>query len=387
MTRTTVPRGTARAHIRPRRLLAQYTRSRFGGFDNRNFLPRPGSGVRTLGAPRLEEMLAQHETALAERASTGRRLIAGCFDLYGFFYVALLPIVVAGAFAFWSEGAAIGRELTVAREVAKGAWWEDPKREDALSKMRGDLVERLFGDTGKETRSFMDGLGVVLLEDEPFKKTLDTWLAHPYTELLNVARKQGVAAFERHLKSVTGSKAVAALKDKLRAAAAARVGDYVRAEVVYRMEQIFRYLGWSGLWKRIEDALRPAPGAKPATSGVPEALHWTALLDRLVSGEGGIGPATRGNMAILRWALLVAAALALLYLMLRDVFGASGSPGKNHAGLMVVDAQTGAPARVGQRVVRGLMLVVLLPLEVVLALVDRRLGDRVAGTRVVRRPH
>ena len=321
-----------------------------------------------------------------EKASTGRRFIAGFIDLYNFFYVALLPLVIAGAFAFWSEGAAIGREFTLAREVPKGAWWQDAKREATLDALRGDVVERLFGDTSKESRSFMDGLGVVLLEDEPFKKTLDTWLAHPYTELLNVARKQGVAAFERHLKSAAGSRAMGSLKGKLKAAAATRVGDYVRAEVVYRLEQVFRYLGWSGLWKRIDDSLRGPAGAPSGVGvGVPEALHWTALLDRLVSGQGTLGPATRGNMAILRWALLIAAVLALLYLALRDAFGAGGSPGKNHAGLIVIDARTGASARPGQRVLRGLLLVILLPLEVLLALVDRRIGDKVAGTRVVHR--
>ncbi len=96
--------------------------------------------------------------------------------------------------------------------------------------------------------------------------------------------------------------------------------------------------------------------------------------------------------------------LAALYWLLRDITGAS--PGKMVTGSLVVSAD-GLPATTGQRILRNLPLalpgivgmipfigiifevvvaVPILVIEIVLLLVTgRRLGDRLAGTIVVRK--
>ncbi|MBI4861888.1 MAG: HEAT repeat domain-containing protein [Candidatus Riflebacteria bacterium] len=77
----------------------------------------------------------------------------------------------------------------------------------------------------------------------------------------------------------------------------------------------------------------------------------------------------------------------LVYSLIRDVLGTGQSLGKRPNSLYVIDATTGAPCTLGQSIMRNLFL--MLPLinlvEIILVFTSGiRLGDRVAGTRVVR---
>lgn len=149
-----------------------------------------------------------------------------------------------------------------------------------------------------------------------------------------------------------------------------------------------------------ERALAPPAGraARLGASGV-ELLCLTVLE---VVGVV-LGPATFFGAGVLT--SLVAAA----FWALRDLGAGAASPGKQLVGLTLVDATTGAPATAGQALQRnGAMiaawLLAALPgplgwlgalavlgvaaVEAGSALVDpegRRLGDRIAGTRLVAR--
>ncbi len=83
---------------------------------------------------------------------------------------------------------------------------------------------------------------------------------------------------------------------------------------------------------------------------------------------------------------LVAVPLGFGYFLLRDGFRA-GSLGKRICGLRVVDARSGAPCRRLQSVVRNLILLAVGAADLLVPLFradGRRIGDRVAGTVVVR---
>lgn len=149
-----------------------------------------------------------------------------------------------------------------------------------------------------------------------------------------------------------------------------------------------------------EQALAPVAGraARLGASGV-ELLCLTVL--ELVGLA--LGPATFFGAGVLT--SLVAAA----FWALRDLGAGAASPGKQLVGLALVDANTGAPATAGQALQRnGAMvfawLLAALPgplgwlgalavlgvaaVEAGSALLDpegRRLGDRIAGTRLVAR--
>lgn len=322
-----------------------------------------------------------------EKPGLGRRLAAGGIDLYNFCYVALLPVVIVGAVAFWREGSMIRDEVGRARAMPKGQWKVDATREAALGKTRDELAQKLFGDVNTQSMKFLNGLAPMLDADQAFKSTLDSLIDHPYTVLANKTFEQGKGALRRHLQTPAGGKSLSEVQAALSAAAHQRVTEYIRAELDYRLEQIAGYLGWDGLWEKLRDWLRGKPTQAPsptAAERVSEALHWTHLLDKIVSGNLRIVPATAQNLGLMRLALFLAGGIALLFLALRDALGRNGSPGKRHAGLHIVDARTGVPASAGQRIVRGVVLVLLLPIECVLALFDQRIGDRVAHTRVVK---
>jgi hypothetical protein len=293
---------------------------------------------------------------------------------------------VVGALALWREGDMIREEVGRARAMPKGQWTADPAREAALDAKRADLFQKLFGDVGNQSQKFLNQLAdKVLTVDTTFTATLDKLIAHEYTKLANKTVEQGLAALKRYVKTPEGAKALDDVQLALRTAAQQRVGEYVREELDYRLEQLSGYLGWETLGKTLKAWVRGTPGSGPAAAReVSEALHWTHLIDKIVSGHLRIVPATRENLSLLRLAFLLAALLAVGFLALRDALGHDGSPGKRHAGLRVVDARTGEAASVAQRALRGIVLVVLLPIELVLALVDQRIGDRVAKTRVVR---
>lgn len=83
---------------------------------------------------------------------------------------------------------------------------------------------------------------------------------------------------------------------------------------------------------------------------------------------------------------LVACPLGFLYFLLRDGLG-RGSLGKRICGLRVVDVKTGQPCRPLQSVVRNLILLAVGALDLFVPFVredGRRIGDTVAGTKVVK---
>jgi uncharacterized RDD family membrane protein YckC len=83
---------------------------------------------------------------------------------------------------------------------------------------------------------------------------------------------------------------------------------------------------------------------------------------------------------------VVAFPLGFLYFLLRDGLR-RGSLGKRICGLRVVDARTGQPCRPVQSVVRNLILLAVGAFDLFVPLVredGRRIGDTVAGTKVVR---
>lgn len=79
--------------------------------------------------------------------------------------------------------------------------------------------------------------------------------------------------------------------------------------------------------------------------------------------------------------------LSLPYLLFKDSLSEGSSPGKQSNHLRTIDDATGAPCTKGQSVLRNIILMV--PFAVVIELFfvifsGRRLGDRLAGTRVIR---
>jgi hypothetical protein len=298
-------------------------------------------------------------------------------------YAALLPLLLAGGLVLFLEQRTIRDEVARAREAPKGVWRSDPAREAELERQRDSVVRRLLDDLGNETRRFLNELTPRLEEDQRFKASLDKLVKDPYTETVNDTFERGTAAFKRHLRSPAGTQSLAKLERFFKEEALRRLSAHVRDELDYRLEQVANYLGAQGLGGRLRAALRPrAPGEEPAQQ-IPEALHWIHFFDRLLGEKPALIAATRSNLAILEAGGLLAGLVVLLFLALRDLLGRSRSFGKRGAGLAVVDDATGSPASARQLAVRGVVLVALLPIEVPLALAGRRLGDRLAGTRVV----
>lgn len=318
----------------------------------------------------------------AQRPTLGRRLLAGAIDLYNFCYVALLPLVIMGAIVIFREERVIRREVARARAMPKGVWKLDPAREAALQKARWELLRRLGDDLGSETTQFLDSLAPRLDEDQRFKDTLDRLIKHPYTELASETAQRGIAALKRHVRTPEGARALARMEKFVGEDSLRRLAAHLREELDYRIGQIADYLGFHWLGERIRALMRTGPQA-PGPSEVPEALHWTNLLDKILEEKLEILPETRTNLGLLKLAAFAAMALGLLYLALRDIVGRGRSFGKRAAGLVVVDHRSGAPASARQLATRGVLLVLLFPLELLLAVADRRIGDRIAGTRLV----
>jgi hypothetical protein len=322
-------------------------------------------------------------TSVADKAGLGRRIAAGAIDLFHLCYVALLPAIALGGLAIWREASFIGGEFSRTRVDPKGQWYTDPKREADLEKNRAQLAEQIFGDAGQEAQTFLNGLAPLLDSDTKFKEHLDKIIAHPYTDLASKTVHLGLGALSRHTKTPEGQKGLEKLKAGLKEALRRRVVSYARSEADYRFEQIARYLGWKHLWMKFKEWTRGEALAKVPDVGVSEALHWTHFIDQVASGRVALAAETRANVGLLRWAWLGAGIFAFLFLSVRDVLGRDGSPGKHHAGIEVVDRKTGGVASARQRLTRGVVMAALAPIELVLALLDARLGDRLAGTRVV----
>jgi hypothetical protein len=311
-----------------------------------------------------------------------RRLLAGAIDFYHLCYVALLPLLFAGGLALLLEQRSLRDELERAREAPKGVWRSDPLREAELERERERVLRGLLDDLGREARRFLNELAPRLEDDQRFKTSLDKLIQDPYTEKVHDTFERGLAALKRHLRSPAGAESITRFERFLKSEALQRLSDLVRSELDYRVEQAAAYLGAHALGERLRAALRPqAPDAK-APRPIPEALHWIHLFDRLLGEEPVLLAATRSHLAILEAGGLLAGLAALLFLVLRDLLGRRRSFGKQIAGLTVVDVATGRPASARQLAGRALVLVALLPLEVLLALIGRRLGDRLTGTRV-----
>jgi uncharacterized RDD family membrane protein YckC len=317
------------------------------------------------------------------RPPLGRRVLAGVIDLYHFFYVALLPFLLMAAAVVLLEERMIEREVARARAMPKGRWTDDPGRATELSRKRSAFFKGLGNDLWNEVQNFLNSLAPRLDEDTRFKDSLDKLIKHPYTELSSETVQRGLQALKRHVRTPDGAAALDKLERFVTNDLGKRLTAQIQEELDYRISQVADFLGFQGIGERVRSWIRSRPGGAVEAERVPEALQWTNLLDKVLLEKVAILPETRDNLALLRIAALVSVAIGFLYLALRDLVGRGRSFGKQQAGLRIVDARTYAPATNGQLLVRGLLLVVLLPLEILLAAADLRLGDRIAGTRLV----
>jgi hypothetical protein len=316
------------------------------------------------------------------KPTLGRRSLAAAVDLYNFCYVALLPLVIVGAFVVFREERVIHREIARARAMPKGVWKEDPARMKELDHKRGELFKGIGRDLKDQVVRFLDSLAPRLDEDQKFKDRLDSLIKHPYTDLVSDTVDRGLSALKRHARAPEGKAALERVERFVKDEMVLRVFRHIREELDYRVGQIADYLGFHHIGERIRALMRAEVGSPGAPPSVPEALHWTNLVDKVIEEKVDILPETRANLELLRATALAAGVLALVYLALRDLVGRGRSFGKRAAGLRIVDAGTGGPASARQMAVRGVLLVALLPLELLLAAFDRRIGDRVAGTRL-----
>jgi hypothetical protein len=316
-------------------------------------------------------------------APWSRRLLAGAVDLYHFFYVALLPMLIMGAVVFVREERMISREITRARAMPKGHWTDDPARAQALSAKRSAFLKSLSDDLWTQINGFLNSLAERLQQEEKFKGSLDLLIADRYTKLASDTVERGIDALRRHVRTPEGSASLAKLTGFLRGDLVKRLTVQIQAELDYRISQVADYLGFQGIGRRVRALISGEPGGAGGSAEVPEALEWTNLLDKVLGEKVDILPETRTNLAILRYSALGSLLIGLLFLALRDWAGRGGSAGKRRAGLHIVDRRTGKPASSQQLLLRGVVFVALLPLEILLAAMDLRVGDRLAGTRLV----
>lgn len=349
------------------------------------------------------------------RPSRGRRFLAGIIDLYHTFYIAL-PLIIVGILLFLIlEMSMINSELDKAQKRPSGKWMVDRQREKQLARERKKLKREVLRSLAGIFKNFPDPrwkekwkkltgklkskLGKALMNYENFKKSFDSLKKSPVTKALIDTALTGFETlqtfltgwrYKRYVKPVQ-QLLIKEAKERLRILGKklSSIKRYFRMEFNYRLDQIAGYLGLRDIMKTIRKR-GGGKSAHPVKSGSrgkkPILVRLATLIDKFYARSKQISSGSCRNFMFLKLFAGLALLLAIGYVIFRDSINRGQSFGKRYAGIRVIDEGTRQPPKLSAAMIRGALLICLLPVEIILSSIrqdGKRLGDLAANTIVV----